>query len=63
MPATTVEISLPMAAKHMGIPWVAAWNLVQTGGIEARQVNGRWRVDVASIERLVAQRELETNAA
>jgi molybdenum-dependent DNA-binding transcriptional regulator ModE len=50
--ATEPTISLPAAARRLGISWAVAWRKVLTGQLEGQQVNGRWRVSERSVRRL-----------
>jgi hypothetical protein len=48
--ASRNDVSLPVAARTIGISWAAAWRLLLTGKLDGYQVHGRWRITVASVE-------------
>lgn len=43
------EVGVPEAARMLGVSPARARQLIADGGIAARQVTGRWLVDVASL--------------
>jgi len=49
-------LSLPAAAKQLGLSWTQAWRMVLTGALRAELVGGRWRVDAADVARVLAAR-------
>lgn len=50
------EVSLPVAARELGVAWATAWRLLLQGALEGRQLeNGRWMIGVGSIRRLGAR--------
>lgn len=46
-------MSLPMAARSLGVSWTRAWTMALKGQLDgAEQVAGRWVVPRASVERM-----------
>lgn len=51
------EVSLPVAAFKLGVSYERAKRRLFTGELEGRQDhNGKWLVDLSSVERLLEQR-------
>ena len=51
------EVSLPVAAFKLGVSYEVAKRRLFTGELEGRQDhNGKWLVDVASVEKVLDQR-------
>jgi len=44
------RISLPVAAKELGIPWATAWNAVLRGSLEGVKEGRVWMVTRSSVE-------------
>ncbi len=55
-------VSLPQAARELGVTWTAAYNALLTGQLDGMQVRGRWQVTRASVERLRRERVVQQTA-
>jgi hypothetical protein len=51
------EISLTDAAFELGLRYHRALNLVLCGDLRGRKVEGRWKVDAASVARVKTERQ------
>ncbi len=54
-----LEITLPEVCRSIGCTWARAYNLVLAGKLEARRVNGRYLISVASVKRWKRQNAAE----
>lgn len=45
-------IPLPLAAAQLRLRWPVAYDLLLTGELQGKQVRGRWRVTVSSVNRV-----------
>jgi hypothetical protein len=48
--SATDDITLPQAAREIGISWASAWRLLLTGRLEGRLLHGRWIVTRSSLD-------------
>jgi hypothetical protein len=55
-------ISLPEAARLVGLGWQATWTRLLNGQLEGQQVGGRWLVDRGSALALAARLQAERQA-
>ncbi len=51
-PTVAETVSLPSAARRLGVSWPVAWRKLLRGELEGRQINGRWQVTASSVQRL-----------
>lgn len=61
--AQSEALSLPAAAKRLGVSWPRAWRMVLTGALRAEFVGGRWRVDGADVTRVLEERTRDSGKA
>ena len=50
------KIDLVEAAQRLRVPWHTAHRLVLVGTLKGNRKDGRWTVDLADLERLLADR-------
>jgi cell division protein FtsB len=55
-PVGTELVSLPLAAYALHVTWHSAWQMALSGRLPATKIKGRWFVQRAELEKLVAER-------
>ena len=56
-------VSLPEAARQLGVSWPVAWRKVLTQELAGQQVGNRWLVSQASVDRALQERAQREQAA
>lgn len=58
MVATKETMSIPEAARRLGVTLKYVYDLVQAERISAAKVNRKWRIDAAELEEFAKRREV-----